>query len=87
MRKMRGNSAGGSFELVEEQMREPAAGHVRVRVQACGICHSDALTKEDGRPGMVYPRSRGHEIVGVIDALGEGTTRRYRELDPNVLMV
>jgi D-arabinose 1-dehydrogenase-like Zn-dependent alcohol dehydrogenase len=73
MKKMRVNSAGGSFQLVEEQMQEPAARQVRVKVQACGICHSDSLTKEGGWPGMVYPRSPGHEIAGVIDALGEGT--------------
>jgi D-arabinose 1-dehydrogenase-like Zn-dependent alcohol dehydrogenase len=73
MKKIRVISAGGSFELIEERIREPGAGHVRVRVQACGICHSDALTKEGGWPGIVYPRSPGHEIAGVIDALGEGT--------------
>jgi D-arabinose 1-dehydrogenase-like Zn-dependent alcohol dehydrogenase len=73
MKKIRVNSAGGSFELIEERMREPGAGYVRVKVQACGICHSDALTKEGGWPGIVYPRSPGHEIAGVIDAVGEGT--------------
>ena len=73
MKKIRVTGAGGSFELVEESMREPGAACVRVRVQACGICHSDALTKEGGWPGIVYPRSPGHEIAGVIDALGERT--------------
>jgi D-arabinose 1-dehydrogenase-like Zn-dependent alcohol dehydrogenase len=53
-------------------MREPARGSVRIRVQACGICHSDVLTKEGGLPGIVYPRAPGHEIAGVIDAIGEG---------------
>jgi len=72
MKKIRVNSAGGSFELIEEGMREPGARCARVRVQACGICHSDSLTKEGGWPGMVYPRVPGHEIAGVIDAVGEG---------------
>ena len=71
VKKIQVNSAGGSFELIEERMREPGARNVRVRVQACGICHSDALTKEGGWPGIVYPRSPGHEIAGVIDAVGE----------------
>jgi D-arabinose 1-dehydrogenase-like Zn-dependent alcohol dehydrogenase len=73
MRKVRVKSAGGNFELIEERMHEPAGGCVRVKVQACGICHSDALTKEGLWPGIVYPRSPGHEIAGVIDAVGEGT--------------
>ena len=64
--------AGGSFELIDERMREPEARYVRVKVQACGICHSDFLTKEGGWPGIVYPRSPGHEIAGVIDAAGAG---------------
>ena len=73
MKKMQVNSAGGAFELIEERLREPGVGHVRVKVQACGVCHSDSLTKEGLWPGLVYPRSPGHEIMGVIDAVGEGT--------------
>lgn len=73
MKKVRVKSAGGNFELSEEHMRDPDAGYVRVKVQACGICHSDVLTKEGSWPGIVYPRSPGHEIAGVIDAVGEGT--------------
>ena len=73
MKKIQVNSAGGSFELIEERLREPAAGYVRVKVQACGVCHSDSLTKEGLWPGILYPRSPGHEIMGVIDAVGEGT--------------
>ena len=73
MKKMQVNSAGGAFNLIEERPREPAAGYVRVKVQACGVCHSDSLTKEGLWPGLVYPRSPGHEIMGVIDAVGEGT--------------
>ena len=72
MKKIRVNSPGASFEMVEEPMREPAPGLVRIRVQACGVCHSDSFTKEGGFPGIVYPRAPGHEIAGVIDAVGEG---------------
>ena len=61
---------GAEFELVEREIPSPAAGHVRIRVQACGICHSDALTKEGHWPGITYPRVPGHEIAGVIDELG-----------------
>jgi D-arabinose 1-dehydrogenase-like Zn-dependent alcohol dehydrogenase len=73
MKKIRVARGGGSFELIEEPVDEPAARHVRVKVQACGICHSDSMTKEGVWPGIVYPRSPGHEIAGIIDALGEGT--------------
>ncbi len=73
MKKLRVKSAGGNFELIDEPMRDPDAGCVRVKVQACGICHSDVLTKDGSWPGIAYPRSPGHEIAGVIDAVGEGT--------------
>jgi D-arabinose 1-dehydrogenase-like Zn-dependent alcohol dehydrogenase len=66
----RGN---GAFEIVERQIPEPGAGAVRIRVQACGICHSDSLTKEGTYPGIQYPRVPGHEVAGVIDAVGPGT--------------
>jgi D-arabinose 1-dehydrogenase-like Zn-dependent alcohol dehydrogenase len=72
MKKVRVNSPGSNFETVDEPVREPAFGYVRIRVQACGVCHSDSFTKEGGFPGIVYPRSPGHEIAGVIDAVGEG---------------
>ncbi len=71
MKKARINRIGGDFELVEERTRELKPGYVRVRVQACGVCHSDAMTRDGAWPGIAYPRSPGHEIVGVIDALGE----------------
>ena len=61
---------GGDFELVERDMPEPGAGQVRVKVEACGICHSDVLVKEGLWPGLQYPRVPGHEIAGRIDALG-----------------
>jgi D-arabinose 1-dehydrogenase-like Zn-dependent alcohol dehydrogenase len=62
----------GPFEIVEREIPEPAAGTVRIRVQACGICHSDSLTKEGLFPGLQYPRVPGHEVAGVIDAVGLG---------------
>ncbi len=62
--------AGGSLELVEREVPEPARGEVRVRIEACGVCHSDSFTVEGLFPGVSYPRIPGHEIAGVIDALG-----------------
>ena len=73
MKKVTVNRAGGSFELIDERIPEPGSGYVRVKVQACGVCHSDSLTKDGVVPGIAYPRSPGHEIAGVIDALGPGT--------------
>jgi D-arabinose 1-dehydrogenase-like Zn-dependent alcohol dehydrogenase len=70
MKSVRVNSAGGNFEMIDEKVREPQTGYARIKVQACGVCHSDVFTKEGGFPGLVYPRSPGHEIAGVIDALG-----------------
>jgi len=65
---------GGDFEIVEREIPKPQAGQVRVKVQACGICHSDSLTKEGQWPGIQYPRVPGHEIAGIVDELGEGVT-------------
>ncbi len=62
----------GPFELVERAIPEPGPGAVRVKVQACGICHSDSFTKEGHWPGIQYPRVPGHEIAGVLDAVGAG---------------
>lgn len=64
--------ANGPFEIVERPIPEPAAGSVRIKVEACGICHSDAVTKEGLFPGIRYPRVPGHEVAGVIDAVGPG---------------
>jgi D-arabinose 1-dehydrogenase-like Zn-dependent alcohol dehydrogenase len=61
---------GGSFEIVEREIPEPRPGWVRIRVEACGICHSDVLVKEGHWPGLQYPRVPGHEVVGVVDAVG-----------------
>lgn len=75
MSKMRAaqlSRAGGPFEIVERDIPAPAPGSVRVKVQACGICHSDTLTREGHWPGIQYPRVPGHEVVGVIDAVGAG---------------
>jgi D-arabinose 1-dehydrogenase-like Zn-dependent alcohol dehydrogenase len=69
---VRVNSPGGNFELVAEPKREPGPGSIRIRVQACGVCHSDSFTKEGAFSGIEYPRAPGHEIAGVIDAVGEG---------------
>jgi D-arabinose 1-dehydrogenase-like Zn-dependent alcohol dehydrogenase len=66
--------AGGPFEMVERPLPEPGPGEVRIRVEACGVCHSDASAKQGGMPQQVYPIVPGHEIAGVIDALGEGVT-------------
>ena len=66
--------ANGPLEMVERDIPEPGAGQVRIKVEACGICHSDAMTKEGLWPGIAYPRVPGHEVAGVIDALGAGVT-------------
>jgi D-arabinose 1-dehydrogenase-like Zn-dependent alcohol dehydrogenase len=63
---------GGPIELVEREVPQPGASQVRVRVQACGICHSDAFVKEGHWPGIQYPRVPGHEVAGVIDQVGAG---------------
>jgi len=65
---------GGDFEIVEREIPRPGAGHVRIRVQACGVCHSDMLTKEGLWPGIEYPRVPGHEGAGTIDELGAGVS-------------
>jgi len=67
-------SPGAPFEIVERPVPEPGPGTVRIKVEACGICHSDMFTKLGLFPGTVYPRVPGHEAVGVIDAVGEGVT-------------
>jgi D-arabinose 1-dehydrogenase-like Zn-dependent alcohol dehydrogenase len=61
--------ARGAFELVQKQFPEPGPGQVRIRVQACGVCHSDSLTKEGIWPGIQYPRVPGHEVAGILDAV------------------
>lgn len=70
MRAFQVNSANGPFELVERNIPAPVARHVRIKVQACGVCHSDSVTKEGLFPGIQYPRVPGHEVIGTIDAIG-----------------
>ena len=68
------SKAGGDFEIVEREIPNPGAGQVRIKVQACGICHSDVLTKEGAWPGIQYPRVPGHEVAGIIDEVGSGVS-------------
>lgn len=72
MRVVRVTRANGPFELVEQPIPAPGPGSVRIKVQACGICHSDVLTKDAILPGIQFPRAPGHEVAGVIDAVGAG---------------
>ncbi|MGA8439075.1 MAG: alcohol dehydrogenase [Candidatus Sulfotelmatobacter sp.] len=74
MKSVQISKPGGNFEIVEREIPDPDAGHVRIKVQACGVCHSDVLTKEGGWPGIQYPRVPGHEIAGVIDEVGAGVS-------------
>jgi D-arabinose 1-dehydrogenase-like Zn-dependent alcohol dehydrogenase len=77
MRAVQVSKAGGPLELVERPIPEPGPGAVRIKVQACGICHSDSLTKEGHMPGIQYPRVPGHEVIGVIDAVGNDVPPRW----------
>ncbi|WP_322101407.1 alcohol dehydrogenase [Paraburkholderia sp. J41] len=72
MQAVQVTKAGGPLEVVERNVPEPPAGHVLVKVQACGICHSDSLTVEGQWPGLQFPRVPGHEIAGVIEKVGAG---------------
>ncbi|MFZ0632608.1 MAG: alcohol dehydrogenase [Acidobacteriaceae bacterium] len=68
-RAMQVSAAGKAFELIQKEFPEPQSGQVRIRVQACGVCHSDSLTRLGLWPGLQYPRVPGHEIAGVVDAV------------------
>ena len=72
MRAVQVSHPKGPFQLVERDIPEPHAGWVRVKVHACGICHSDSLVKDGTWPGIQYPRVPGHEVIGLIDAIGSG---------------
>ena len=72
MRAVQVSRPNGPFEIVEREIPGPGAGSVRIKIQACGICHSDSITKEGRWLGLQYPRVPGHEVVGVIDAVGAG---------------
>jgi len=74
MRAAQVSKPKGAFEIVERDVPEPGAGSVRIKVQACGVCHSDSMIKEGLWPGLEYPRVPGHEVVGLIDAVGPGVT-------------
>jgi D-arabinose 1-dehydrogenase-like Zn-dependent alcohol dehydrogenase len=74
MKAVQVSKAGGDFELVEREIPEPGPGQVRIKVEACGVCHSDSLVKEGYWPGIKYPRVPGHEIAGSIDAVGVGVS-------------
>ena len=67
-------SPGADFRIVEREIPKPDAGHVLIKVQACGVCHSDVLTKDGSWPGIQYPRVPGHEIAGIIEELGAGVS-------------
>jgi D-arabinose 1-dehydrogenase-like Zn-dependent alcohol dehydrogenase len=64
------SNPGADFQIVERKLPEPGAGQVRIKVQACGVCHSDVLTKEGSWPGIQYPRVPGHEVAGIVDDVG-----------------
>jgi D-arabinose 1-dehydrogenase-like Zn-dependent alcohol dehydrogenase len=75
MRAVQVAKAGGPFELVEREIPQPDAGTVRIKIQACGVCHSDTVTKDGLFPGIQYPRVPGHEVIGIIDAVGQNVPR------------
>ncbi len=68
------SSPGADFQIVEREIPDPGVGQVRIKVRACGVCHSDAFTKEGAWPGIQYPRVPGHEVAGIIDELGAGVS-------------
>jgi D-arabinose 1-dehydrogenase-like Zn-dependent alcohol dehydrogenase len=78
MRSVQVSKPSGPFEIVERDIPEPGAAQVRIKVQSCGICHSDSVTKDGLFPGIQYPRVPGHEIAGIIDEIGVGVTEWKR---------
>jgi D-arabinose 1-dehydrogenase-like Zn-dependent alcohol dehydrogenase len=77
MRAVQVVRARGPFEIVEREIPDPESGMVRIKVQACGICHSDQVTKDGLLPGIQYPRVPGHEVIGLIDAVGANVPPRW----------
>jgi D-arabinose 1-dehydrogenase-like Zn-dependent alcohol dehydrogenase len=75
MRSVQVSKPKGPLEIVEKDIPEPGNRQVRIKVQACGICHSDSFTKEGLFPGIQYPRVPGHEIAGLIDKIGADVTQ------------
>jgi D-arabinose 1-dehydrogenase-like Zn-dependent alcohol dehydrogenase len=78
MRAVQISRAGGPLELVERPIPQPRPGAVRIKVEACGICHSDVLTKDGIWPGIEFPRVPGHEVIGTIDELGKDVPPRWQ---------
>ncbi|MCB9542104.1 MAG: alcohol dehydrogenase catalytic domain-containing protein [Myxococcales bacterium] len=78
MKAARITKAGGEFEYTDVPLPEPGPGQVRIKVEACGICHSDAFVQHGGWPGLTYPRIPGHEVAGRVDAVGEGVAARWK---------
>lgn len=74
MKAIQVSKPNGAFELVEREIPSPESGQVRIKVEACGVCHSDMFVKSGGFPGMTMPRVPGHEIAGRVDAVGAGVT-------------
>ncbi len=75
MKAVQISKPGGNFEIVERPIPDPGRAQVRIKVEACGICHSDVLVKEGLWPGLPYPRVPGHEIAGRVDAVGSDLTQ------------
>src|SRR5580692_10957143 len=78
MRAVQVPRANAPFEIVERDVPEPGPGTVRIKVEACGVCHSDSMTVDGLLPGIEYPRIPGHEVIGVVDSLGSGVTNFAR---------
>jgi D-arabinose 1-dehydrogenase-like Zn-dependent alcohol dehydrogenase len=78
MRAVQVSRPGGPLELVERPIPDPGPGSVRIKVQACGICHSDVMTKDGLWPGITFPRVPGHEVIGLIDAVGKDVPARWK---------
>src|SRR5260370_25393249 len=76
MRVAQVSRPNGPLELIERDIPEPSADRVRIKVQACGVCHSDSVTKEGLFPNIQYPRVPGHEVIGTIHAIGNGVAGR-----------
>src|ERR1700692_3376090 len=75
MRAVQVSRPNGPLEIVEREIPEPGPGSVRIKVKACGVCHSDSFKKEGTFPGIQFPRVPGHEIIGLVDAVGPNTRR------------
>lgn len=84
MRVVQVANAGGTLELVERDIPQPQSGQVRIKVQACGVCHSDSITKEGYFPGISYPRVPGHEVAGLIDAVGADVSEQHWKVGQRV---